>query len=91
MVIGWTLLGTGLALWLMSGPIQNAYRRHAHRADPMAFTRLPLWVRCMNPIGLVCASVGTILLIGWMFTQVDAGTLTGATESLARSHPASRG
>jgi len=64
MLTGWLLLLTGFVCWSVSGPIAGAYRRHSQRVSPHRSRRPPLWVRLLNPLGLVCAVTGTVLLIG---------------------------
>lgn len=71
MLIGWVLLGAGFALWIGSGQVQKVYRRRANQPDPRADVPYAWWVRFLNPLGLVLATVGTIMLIGWMFTLID--------------------
>lgn len=76
MTIGWVLLVAGLVLFVVSGPVRAGYVRRQGEPRGSHWTRsargVPRWVSWLNPVGLVLASVGAVLLIGLMFGALDA-------------------
>lgn len=76
MTAGWVLVGIGILMWSASGPLRKISVSRSERRVSHEMPKSPLWIGVLNLVGLACVSIGAILLIGWMFTQVDPELLS---------------
>lgn len=63
-LVGWLLIIGGALCWLLHDVLQRVRWRRTRQAGDWQPPAAPLWMRAINPLGLVLAGVGAVYLIG---------------------------